>query len=134
MLEKMTNRSTLVIASILILVTFGMSQSTSYTLLGRADEGVGRISLSDTPFYTATNGTVIGERAIDMDSEDPKIEVSFIESRITENFGNVSNLGTFVEHMISLDVIRGNGEGIITSDDGNSTIGWNAYDIGKKKW
>lgn len=141
MFIAMTNQRILIVASILVLAIFGLSQSNSYTLLGQLDnDGAGgsssasdRISISDTPFYNATHGTIIGERVIDIHQEEiPKIEVSFREDAIMDNVGNVSNVGTFVEHMISPDVIRGNGEGIITSADGNSTIGWNAYDLGKR--
>ena len=144
MLIAMANQRIVIVASILLLAIFGLSQSNTYTLLGQLDNGGAgdssnsnsnreRISISDTPFYNATHGTIIGERVIDIhQAEIPKIEVSFREDAIMENVGNVSNIGTFTEHMISPDVIRGNGEGIITSADGNSTIGWNAYDLGKR--
>lgn len=48
------------------------------------------------------------------------------------NVGNVSNLGTYVENIITSDTIRGTGEGTITSLENNSMVGWNAYDLGKK--
>jgi hypothetical protein len=137
MFFTMTNQRILIVASILSLMIFNLSLSNGYTLSGQLDDNDGSsssssISISSTPFYTATNGTIIGERVIGIGSEDPRTEVSFIEDGIVENVGNVSNIGTFVEHMISSDVIRGNGEGIMRSADGNSTIGWNAYDIGKR--
>lgn len=131
----MTNQRILIVASILSLMIFNLSLYNGYTLSGQLDDndgGSGSISISPTPFYTATNGTIIGERVIGIGSEDPQTEVSFLEDGIMENVGNVSNIGTFVEHMISSDVIKGNGEGIMRSSDGNSTIGWNAYDIGKQ--
>ena len=125
-----------IVASILSLMIFNLSLSNGYTLSGQLDDNDGNsssisISISSTPFYTATNGTIIGEGVIGIGSEDPRTEVSFLEHGIMENVGNVSNIGTFVEHMISSDVIKGNGEGIMRSADDNSTVGWNAYDIGK---
>jgi hypothetical protein len=128
----MTDQRTLVVASFLLLTIFGLSQSDSYILAGQPDDDRNDLSISNAPFYIATNGTITGERAIDVHSEDRRSEVSFIEDAIVENVGNVSNIGTFVEHIISSDIIRGNGEGIITSADGNSTIGWTAYDLGER--
>lgn len=132
MFITMTDQRTLVVASFLLLTIFGLSQSNSYVLSGQVDASSDDLSISNTPFYIASNGTITGERVIDVDSEDRRVEVSFTEDAVVENIGNVSNIGIFVEHVISPDIIRGNGEGFITTADGNSTIGWNAYDLGKR--
>ncbi|MGA7369594.1 MAG: hypothetical protein WBX01_10740 [Nitrososphaeraceae archaeon] len=125
----MGNQSVVILGSMILLAILGLTQTTNYNLSGQQDDG---ISISDKPFYSATNGTIVGEKVIGISSEDPRIETSFIENAIVDNVGNISNIGTFVEHMISSDVIRGTGEGIITSHGSNSTIGWNAYDLGKR--
>jgi hypothetical protein len=43
--------------------------------------------------------------------------------------GNVSNTGTYVETIESLNVTRGNGHDIITSSESNNKVAWNAYDM-----
>lgn len=125
----MGNGSILAYVVLLSLAVFGLSQAGSYAVSGQNDDGV---SISDIPFYRSMNGTSVSERVTGVTSEDPRIEVSFIEDAIVGNVGNVTNTGTYVEHLLPLDVIRGSGEGILTSVDNNSMIGWSAYDLGKK--
>jgi hypothetical protein len=55
--------------------------------------------------------------------------VSPIEDAIMYLVGNVSNTGTYVETIESLNVTRGNGYGIITSSESNNKVAWNAYDM-----
>ncbi|MGC1131204.1 MAG: hypothetical protein WA941_00170 [Nitrososphaeraceae archaeon] len=55
--------------------------------------------------------------------------MSPIEDAIMYLVGNVSNTGTYVETIESLNVTRGNGHGIITSSESNNKVAWNAYDM-----
>lgn len=103
-------------------------QINGYTLIGQKSV----ISISDIPLYKSVNGSLTGQRVIDVSSANPRTEESFIEYAIINNVGNVSNLGTYVENIISSNTIRGTGEGIIRSLENNSMVGWNAYDLGKR--
>ena len=85
-----------------------------------------------TPIYTSTNGTITNTRITDVTTPRPKTEVSPIEDAIMYLVGNVSNTGTYVETIESLNVTRGNGHGIITYSESNNKVAWNAYDMGKR--
>ena len=82
-----------------------------------------------TPIYGSANGTITNTRIIDVTTPRPKTEVSPIEDAIIYVVGNVSNTGTYVETIESLNVTRGNGHGIITSSESNNKVAWNAYDM-----
>jgi hypothetical protein len=62
----------------------------------------------------------------------PKQKCHFIEDAIIYLVGNVSNTGTYVETIESLNVTRGNRHGIITSSESNNKVAWNAYDMDKR--
>jgi hypothetical protein len=85
-----------------------------------------------TPVYIATNGTVISTRVIDVSTDRPQREVSFTEDAIMTNVGNVTNAGTFIDTSESSNVTKGICRGIITSDETNNMVTWNAYDLGKR--
>jgi hypothetical protein len=85
-----------------------------------------------TPVYVATNGTVTSTRVIDVSTDHPQSEVSFTEDAIMNNVGNVTNTGTFNDTIESSNVTKGIGRGIITSDETNNMVTWNAYDLGKR--
>ena len=85
-----------------------------------------------TPVYVATNGTVTSTRVINVSTDHPQREVSFTEDAIINNVGNVTNTGTFIDTIESSNVTKGIGHGIITSDETNNMVTWNAYDLGKR--
>jgi hypothetical protein len=85
-----------------------------------------------TPVYVATNGTVTSTRVIDVSTDHPQMEVSFTEDGTINNVGNVTNTGTYINTVESSNVTKGIGRGIITSDETNNMVTWNAYDRGKK--
>lgn len=60
-----------------------------------------------TPIYASTNGTITNTRIIDVTTPRPKTEVSPIEDATIYLVGNVSNTGTYVETIESLNVTRG---------------------------
>jgi len=134
--STMKNQRLLVIVSISLIISFGLSQTSNYgwsSQIGNSVNNNKNISISDTPFYKSINGTVIGEKVIDIHSaDDRRVEVSFVENAIMDGIGNVTNIGTYSEHMLSSNVMRGTGEGIITGVNGSGTIGWSAFDLGNK--
>jgi hypothetical protein len=85
-----------------------------------------------TPMYVSTNGTVTSTRVIDVSTDHPKTETSFTEDAIIHDVGNVSNTGTYIATIESSNTTKGIGQGIITSDESNNMVAWNAYDLGKR--
>ena len=59
----------------------------------------------------------------------PKQKCHLLKTAIIYFVWNVSNTGTYVETIESLNVTRGNGHGIITSSESNNKVAWNAYDM-----
>lgn len=78
--------------------------------------------------YSSNNGNITNVRVIDI-IEPMKIEISFIEkgTLYSKEPIEVTNQGTYVETFVSNNIVRGEGKGIITMNNGEFTA-WEAYD------
>jgi hypothetical protein len=123
----MSNQEKVIVLAVLLVVVVSLIHHNTYTVIAQ-------ISISDDPFYTSTNVSQLSQRVIDVSSTGPRTEISFTEDAVMSSVGNVSNIGTFIEHDVSPNTMVGTGKGIITSIDSNNKVTWSGYDIGKSKW
>ncbi|NOJ28811.1 MAG: hypothetical protein DA328_01425 [Nitrososphaeraceae archaeon] len=79
--------------------------------------------------YSSNYGNITSVRVLDAD-EPKKIEVSFIEKGYLNKTIEVTNQGTFIETFLSDNIVRGEGYGIMTTQNAE-TIGWHAFDSGQ---
>jgi hypothetical protein len=121
----MCNQEKVIVLAILLVAVISLIQYNTYTVIAQ-------ISISDDPFYTSTNISQLSQRVIDVSSTSPRTEISFTEDAVMSTVGNVSNIGTFIEHNVSPDIMVGTGKGIITSIDSNNKVTWSGYDLGKR--
>ena len=91
------------------------------------------IAISKAPVYESVNGTLTSMRVIDIYSGNLKTEASFTENAIMTGVGYVNNRGTYEESIISSNITRGTGKGIISSHESGNIITWNAHDLGEKQ-
>lgn len=121
----MSNQEKVIVLAVLLVAVISLIHHDTYTVIAQ-------ISISDDPFYTSTNISQLSQRVIDVSSTGPRTEISFTEDAVMSGVGNVSNIGTFIEHDVSPNIMVGTGKGIITSIDSNNKVTWSGYDLGKR--
>jgi hypothetical protein len=90
-------------------------------------------TIDNAPFYQSISGNLTSVRVV---SASPSVviqEVSFIDKAFMRDIGNVTNIGTFVDHIDPNNgtIVHGIGKGIITlENEGGDMITWNSYDLG----
>ena len=85
--------------------------------------------IDSEPFYQAIDSNLTNVEIIEVSPSVVVHKVSFSETALMRNIGNVSNIGTFVETVFNDGTLDGVGKGVITTENGDRII-WNAYDIG----
>jgi hypothetical protein len=85
--------------------------------------------IDNEPFYRAIDSNLTNVEIIEVSPSVVVHKVSFSETALMRNIGNVSNIGTFVETVFPDGTLDGVGKGVITTENGDRII-WNAYDIG----
>lgn len=120
----MSNQGKVIVLAALIVAVISLIQYNTHTVIAQ-------ISISEEPFYTSTNAS-FSQRVIDVSSTGPRTEISFTEDAVMGSVGNVSNIGTFIEHDVSPNIMVGTGKGIITSIHSNNKVTWSGYDLGKR--
>jgi hypothetical protein len=85
--------------------------------------------IDSEPFYQAIDNNLTNIEIIEVSPSIVVQKVSYSETALMRNIGNVTNIGTFIENVYSNGTLYGVGKGVITSENGDR-ISWNAYDIG----
>ena len=80
--------------------------------------------------YSTNNGNVTNVKILDINNP-IRTEVSFVEKGILNETIQVTNKGTYIETYLSNNVIRGEGKGIITAQNNDEIVSWQAYDSGR---
>ena len=116
------------------LVCLGLAILTSSDSSSTASQETTSILLSDDLLYESTNGSLTSMRVIEVDpTEYPRTESSFIENAVMANVGQVQNIGTYEETIISPNITRGIGKGLLSSATSGDMIAWTAYDQGERQ-
>ncbi len=85
--------------------------------------------IDNEPFYQAIDNNLTNIEIVEASPSVVTQKVSYSETALMRNIGNVTNTGTFVENVYPNGTIYGIGKGVITTENGDR-ISWNAYDIG----
>ena len=80
--------------------------------------------------YSSDNGNITNIKTLDKTGPLVK-ELSFIEKGKINDTIQVTLQGTYINTYISNNTIRGEGKGIITTEDTNEIATWQAYDSGR---
>jgi hypothetical protein len=79
--------------------------------------------------YSSDNGNITNIKTLDKTGPLVK-ELSFIEKGKINDTINVTYQGTYINTYISNNTIRGEGNGILTTEDADEIATWQAYDSG----
>jgi hypothetical protein len=85
--------------------------------------------IDSEPFYQAIDNNLTNIEIIEVSPSIVVQKVSYSETALMRNIGNVTNIGTFIENVYANGTLDGVGKGVITTENGDR-ISWNAYDIG----
>ncbi len=87
--------------------------------------------IAANPFYESNATKIIGERVINTSNGTPLIEQSVLENATIKGVGNVTNLATWNTFFKSPTINYGDGQGVITTADGQDMATWTGYSVGR---